>query len=607
MDSSQKQSIIDRLKQANNVLVTVSSNPSVDQLSACIGLTLMLNELNKHATAVFSGIVPPTLEFLQPEKTLERDTDSLRDFIIALDKSKADKLRYKVEDKVVKIFITPYRTSISDKDLQFSQGDFNVDVVVCLGVKDQRDLDQAITSHGRILHDATVISINTVAGSTLGTLNWQNAQASSLSEMIASLSAGFDKNLLDTQIATALLTGVVAETDRFSNDKTSPETMKVSAQLMAAGANQQLVATKLAEPPAPVELPREVTPQQINDMTPLPPPPPKPDDGTLHITHDLDEFTLPPPAEPPVEEVTQPEEALPQEPQIQIDKTGQLHQMDVEDRQFLAGPGPSIGPAILPQPDGGEKPSSETSPGLPDFALNQPMFGGTLTANSRPEELDPATDPLSQPPNDNSQPMLTHNSGAAIPEAPAPREPKVIQPPQPVAPAGNDEGASSDDKTSTEVKTAVDSPAQPDESGARDAVEDAIREAAETPPPKPHDDSSITPPSEEVHDSQSEGKQPAKDSSDKDKDKKPEGAVKATNPLGSLVEPLSAPVNEPAPAAASPSARPLDMPLPQPPAPLTGEAAPSSAPSSNGAPGMPQGPPPPVPPPIVPQFGPNNS
>ena len=41
------------------------------------------------------------------EKTIEKNTDSLRDFIIALDKSKADKLRYKVEDKFVKIFITP--------------------------------------------------------------------------------------------------------------------------------------------------------------------------------------------------------------------------------------------------------------------------------------------------------------------------------------------------------------------------------------------------------------------------------------------------------------------------------------------------------------------
>src|SRR3954452_17209806 len=171
MDPTPSQAITARLQDANNILVTVSKNPSVDQLAACIGLTLALNKLEKHATAVFSGAIPSTIEFLQPESTLEKNTDSLRDFIISLDKSKADKLRYKVEDNVVKIFITPYKTSITDRDLDFSQGDFNVDVVLCLGVEKQEDLDQAITSHGRILHDATVATVNTHLGGELGTLN----------------------------------------------------------------------------------------------------------------------------------------------------------------------------------------------------------------------------------------------------------------------------------------------------------------------------------------------------------------------------------------------------------------------------------------------------
>src|SRR6185437_8896302 len=100
------------------------------------------------------------IEFLKPEETIEPTPSSLRDFIIALDKSKADKLRYKVEDKVVRIFITPYKTSITQDDLEFSQGDFNIDVVVALGAHEQQELDSAITAHGRILHDAAVISIN---------------------------------------------------------------------------------------------------------------------------------------------------------------------------------------------------------------------------------------------------------------------------------------------------------------------------------------------------------------------------------------------------------------------------------------------------------------
>src|SRR5579871_597908 len=129
MDAAAKSQIVERVKQANNILVTVSTNPSVDQLAACIGLTLLLNKMGKHATAIFSGKVPSTIEFLQPEKTLEANTDSLQDFIISLDKEKADKLRYKLEDQVVKIFITPYKTSISEKDLVFSKGDVNVEVV----------------------------------------------------------------------------------------------------------------------------------------------------------------------------------------------------------------------------------------------------------------------------------------------------------------------------------------------------------------------------------------------------------------------------------------------------------------------------------------------
>lgn len=281
----QKQAIADKLKEANNILVTVSNNPSVDQLASCIAVTLALNKMGKHATAVFSGEVPSTIEFLQPEKTIEKNTDSLRDFIIALDKSKADKLRYKVEDKVVKIFITPYRTSINEKDLDFSQGDFNVDVVLALGVHAQTDLDQAITSHGRILHDATVATINIKPGGELGTLNWLHQEASSLSELGVELVDAIDKQLIDGQMATAFLTGIVAETDRFSNEKTSPNTMSISAELMADGANQQLVATKL-EAPAPLPPPQ---PEEHHDMAPsvaVSEEPPKADDGTLEITHD---------------------------------------------------------------------------------------------------------------------------------------------------------------------------------------------------------------------------------------------------------------------------------------------------------------------------------
>lgn len=283
MNNQQKQQVLEQIKSANNVLVTVSANPTVDELSASVGLTLALNKMGKHATTVFSGVVPSTIEFLQPEQTIETTTDSLRDFIIALDKSKADKLRYKVENDVVRIFITPYKTKLTEDDLQFSHGDFNVDAVVAIGVTRREDLDNAVTAHGRILHDATVMSITRQENSELGSINWQDPQASSLCEMVANVTMEAQPGVLDGQMATAFLTGIIAETDRFRNEKTTPLSLSLSSQLMSSGANQQLIAEKLEEPvppPIPVHQTGDTMQEQEQEIA---------DDGTLSINHHDDE------------------------------------------------------------------------------------------------------------------------------------------------------------------------------------------------------------------------------------------------------------------------------------------------------------------------------
>lgn len=249
-NASPKQQIVQNVKDVTNILIAVSKDPSVDELSAALGLTIFLNTLGKHTTAVFSGKVPPAITFLEPDKTFEDTADSLRDFIIALDKEKADHLRYKIVEDAVKIFITPYRTTISDQDLEFSQGDYNVELVLALNVENSDHLDMALEAHGRIFHDATIATITAGAiKSTLGATDWHDESASGVSEMLVELIDDLKtpKATMDEQMATALLTGIVATTERFSNDLTSSKTMNAAAELMAAGANQQLITVQLEE------------------------------------------------------------------------------------------------------------------------------------------------------------------------------------------------------------------------------------------------------------------------------------------------------------------------------------------------------------------------
>ena len=375
--------IVKRLDEASNVLITVSKNPSVDQLSACIGITLALNKKDKHATAVFSGAVPSTIEFLEPNKTLEKNTDSLRDFIISLDKSKADKLRYKVENEVVRIFITPYKISISEKDLDFSQGDFNVDVVLALGVHKQDELDEAIVAHGRILHDATIISVNTDSGSDLGSINLQNSKASSLSEVATDIVNDLDKSVIDSQIATAFLTGIVAETDRFRNEKSAPHTMTAAGQLMSAGASTQLVSSKLEEKKKEAARPKKehkVDKDHKDDQSPKhgAKKEEKKDDGTIEIEHDKDE--------------------------IHIDESGKLKKLSEledelkskNDNDDSSDSGVSLPPPTSMDDD---KSSSENSVSRGASIMTEPpKFSGELTANARKVDQDyvKAPDPLAE-------------------------------------------------------------------------------------------------------------------------------------------------------------------------------------------------------------------
>jgi Exopolyphosphatase-related proteins len=237
--------IISKIKESKNILITVGRNPSIDALTASLGLTLAIDKMKKHSSAIFSGEIPPIMNFLNPEKTFENSTESFQDFIILLDKSKADKLRYKVEGDLVKIFITPYHTTISPTDLKFEQGDLNVDLIIALGVKEQNDIDQAAMAHGKILHSATIITINTKLESSFGAINSKVANMSGYCEAISKLIVELDENLLSKQISTALLTGIVIDTSQFSNERTTPNTMTVASKLLSNGADQQLIVKEI--------------------------------------------------------------------------------------------------------------------------------------------------------------------------------------------------------------------------------------------------------------------------------------------------------------------------------------------------------------------------
>lgn len=239
--------IAGKISEVHNILIALSSDPSVDEIAAAIGLSICLDRVGKRATSIYSGKTPNALEFLKPEETFETTADVLKDFVIALNKEKADHLRYKLDGDFVKIFITPYKTRIDSEDLEFSYGDFNIELVLALNVANGIDLDDALREHGRVMHDATVANITTGNPGKFGDIEWSDKTASSVSEMAARLLYGIGgKDALTGEEATAFLTGIVSATDHFSNAKTTAAALRIASDLMKSGADRQLIADNIS-------------------------------------------------------------------------------------------------------------------------------------------------------------------------------------------------------------------------------------------------------------------------------------------------------------------------------------------------------------------------
>ena len=265
--------VADKIQHATNILIALSKDPNVDEISAAIALAFVLDQQKKHVTAIYSGQTPNALEFLRPEETFQKDISGLQDFIIALNKSKDDHLIYQVEGDYVKILITPYKGQIKKEDLEYSYSDYNVDLVIVFNVNSGSEIDSALSEYGRIMHDAMAINITSSVPGRFADLEWSDPSKSSVCEMVYDLLSELEIDNTPQEVATALLTGILSATERFSNNRTKPTTMAVASKLMEAGADQQLISSNIlkAETPAVAAENPFATQSPITTQTPATP------------------------------------------------------------------------------------------------------------------------------------------------------------------------------------------------------------------------------------------------------------------------------------------------------------------------------------------------
>ena len=259
-----REELIEKIDGADNILIATSQSPHIDQVVACVGLYEILQDMGKNAVVVQSGIISKKLDFLKPDDIVRKDAESLRDLIISFAQSKVEKFRYSRDNDQYNIMLTPnHRELIDEKDIEFSKGDFNIDLVLTLGVNRQSRLDAEVGKHDQLINDIPLVNlIASEKNLQKDIVTWQVETASALTEMIFELGKAMDCHI-SSQAANALLTGLIVETERFKNAKTKPEVMHIAGEMIALGANPLLIVNALEKNLEPEAIPEMIEAKQM--------------------------------------------------------------------------------------------------------------------------------------------------------------------------------------------------------------------------------------------------------------------------------------------------------------------------------------------------------
>lgn len=246
MELTPKQQTIELLKGAQKILILSHINPDGDALGSMLALSLVLKKLGKEVTAVTSDVLPESLQFLPTKEHLSSTFSGTKDFIISVNTSKVkvEKLGYKniIEENKLNVIITPTSGLFKPEDVTFSFGAYKYDLIVVLDSPDFDRLGSIYDKNTELFYETPVVNIDHHPGNDhFGKVNWVDLTATSTAEILVALieSLGRDKPLLDADVATALLTGIIVDTGSFQNSNTTPKSFTVAAQLVAAGARQQ--------------------------------------------------------------------------------------------------------------------------------------------------------------------------------------------------------------------------------------------------------------------------------------------------------------------------------------------------------------------------------
>jgi phosphoesterase RecJ-like protein len=249
MALSNEQQAIELLTRAKRVLIVTRQHAPTDAIASVASTYAFLKKMNKQCDAVapdYDATMAP--KFISGADQIKGTMGAVRAFELSLDvtQNKLNDISYDIKDNKLVVTVVPETGEWSPKDVAFRHGEDRYDLIVALDCQDLQSLGSLFAKHADFFYRTPVINIDRDPGNEhWGHLNLVDLTAVATTEILYGLFARWNRNLIDENLSTSLLAGMISKTQSFRTQNVTPKTLQVAAELIANGARREEIVQGL--------------------------------------------------------------------------------------------------------------------------------------------------------------------------------------------------------------------------------------------------------------------------------------------------------------------------------------------------------------------------
>lgn len=240
---------LEAIKRSHRPVVILPAGCGADGYACAFAIATVLETMDKTVDIVsVDGPAPKNLDFLGFPGKVRSVFGQLRKFVIAVDVNKAplQELSYDVENGQLSIYLTPRHGSWSQGDVDMHTSAYRYDLVITVGAHDFESFGTLFENNNDFFYATPIINVDHASENEhFGQMNVVDLTATSNAEVLLRLIEKWAHNLITENVATMLLTGMIAKTRSFKVPSVTPMTLQLAGQLVERGARREAIIDNL--------------------------------------------------------------------------------------------------------------------------------------------------------------------------------------------------------------------------------------------------------------------------------------------------------------------------------------------------------------------------